>query len=323
MQGKELVSNVPSVSLDSLSSASHTLSNFLHAAEETICERPQSRAVPTESLSTPSFSMMAIANEMTPRIIEETKSNEIEEDLIEAPIQDQTGVDNLQPQREYPGAFAISGVETAGLGRDDEYTITGTSIFPVTARIVHDTEEDMEFVQEQLHQQDRRLRQQEEQLQRILAERESAAIAQVIDGNDRMHNDNIDEELSSREADLSPQHPSFVVKQSAVNSHDPRKKWIAALVILLVIVGIVLGVVLPMTLNPTDEEPQVDEAVAKPTAPATTVEPVEVGDGSTAGSLTTTTTRPTTEKEPTLDDLLSDGTIPSEIGLLTSLSKLH
>jgi len=66
-------------------------------------------------------------------------------------------------------------------------------------------------------------------------------------------------------------------------------KWIVVLVLVLVIVGIVLGVVLPITTTKT----------------------------------TTTTTRPTTETEPTLDDLLSHGTIPSEIGLLTSLSKVH
>jgi len=80
-----------------------------------------------------------------------------------------------------PGAFTILGVETAG--RDEEYSITGTSMLPVTARLVHENEEDYEHLEEQLHQQGEQLRQQYhelEQLQRIVAERENVAIAQVI-----------------------------------------------------------------------------------------------------------------------------------------------
>jgi len=250
---------------------SHIFFNLMYA-QESIRERPQSR-IPTEQLSTPSLSMMAIANERTPRIIEEACS-EIDEDH-ESPMQGQTGVvDNRLAQRVRPGAFAVSGVETAGRGRDDEYTITGTSVLPVTARIVNDSEEDVDLLQEQLRQQDEQLRQQEEELERIRAERESVAVAHVIENNS--NNKLLKIAQMKRDIALTRKRFVYVAKLSLSKLFGPRMKWIITAIVILLVVGIVLGIVLQCCLP-----------------------------------------------EPTVANLLSDGTIPPEIGLLTSLSELH
>jgi hypothetical protein len=84
----------------------------------------------------------------------------------------------------YPGAVAVpgpGGLNAANDLDDLATTITtappGDSIFPVSARVVNETEEDYERLQEQLRQQGKQLRQ-------VLADREHVAFAEVIGGDE-------------------------------------------------------------------------------------------------------------------------------------------
>jgi len=141
-----------------------------------------------------------------------------------------------------PGDMAVDGPVA------DDYTVMAppevasqmNPVEPVIARIVENSEEDVEFLQEQLHQRN-------EELERIRRERENVAVAHVISNNDEegAQNGNNEEESLSGEAHGSRQQPNYTGKKSV------GMKWIVTVVLLLVIVGIVLGVVIPMTLKPT------------------------------------------------------------------------
>lgn len=80
-------------------------------------------------------------------------------------------------ERVYPGAVAVPG-PGARMDSNDEYSTTAPSsdaglLVPVMARLVNNNEDDVQVIQEQL-------RAREEQLRQVLAERENAAVAQVI-----------------------------------------------------------------------------------------------------------------------------------------------
>jgi len=207
---------------------------------------------------------------MAPPIIEDA---EVEEETVvenfDSLAHGQTGVFNRQLQRVYPDAFAMSGVETAS--RDDEYTITGTSILPVMARIVNENEEDVEHLEEQLRQQEEELQQRDEELERIRMERENVAVAQVISHDKEAQDDSSD----GGEADLSTQQPNSAMKQFVFHPHWPRMTWIAALATLSVIVGIVLGVVLPTRLKPQVEGSAAITQTSLPTLEPTAAAPSE------------------------------------------------
>jgi hypothetical protein len=182
--------------------------------------------------------------------------------MTEESVEDsQTRMDNRQPRQIHPGAVAVPGpgMDDDASSQDEELTIStpasvGTrSIYPVTARLVDNTEEDYE----QLRQQNEELRQQNEELERIRRERENVAIAQVISSSDEeAPNPDNDDSPLPRTTDSDTQEPMPMTKQSTSFTCSHRKKQIAAIVaVILVILCIVLGVALPRTLKSTTTEP--------------------------------------------------------------------
>jgi len=163
-----------------------------------------------------------------------------------------------------PGAVAVDGPDAESY--NDDYTVTVplevtpqmNPMEPVTARIVVNSEEDYELLQEQLHRQN-------EELDRIRRERENVAVAHVIASNDNeeAQGGNNEKEILSGEAGGSSQESNPAGKKSV------GMKWILVVVLLMVIVGAVLGVVIPMTLKPTDAMPT-PVSTMEPTAPAVT-----------------------------------------------------
>lgn len=186
--------------------------------------------------SPPSSLLMAVAN----RSREERHSRE---------------EDGVQARQAAPGAIAIGGTDA----NDDDYTFTMPSVVspyenPVTARIVHDhVEEDIEAIQAQL-------RQQGEQLQRVLATQGNIAVGQVIIHDEEDQDVADDEEPSSSSAGSNRQP-------------TPRTKWIVGIAVSVLIVGIVLGVVLskstkdPLTNLLSSVAPDGGEALRTPLTP--------------------------------------------------------
>lgn len=79
------------------------------------------------------------------------------------------GVDNQETERVYPGAFAVRGIDATC--NDDEFTCTPPSMGDntddenlISARLVSSNEADVELLQEQVQEQEERLRQHEERL---------------------------------------------------------------------------------------------------------------------------------------------------------------
>jgi hypothetical protein len=123
----------------------------------------------------------------------------------------------------YPGAVAVpgpGGLNAANDLDDLATTITtappGDSIFPVSARVVNETEEDYERLQEQLRQQGKQLRQ-------VLADREHVAFAEVIGGDE--------EAQAGRER--GQHQPSAILSRRKV-------LFAAVFAILLAVVGVVV-----------------------------------------------------------------------------------
>jgi len=170
-----------------------------------------------------------------------------EYDDIENANENQTAITAARgvrpPQPVAPGAVAVDGLEAASY--DDDYTVTAppevppqvNPMEPITARIVHGNEEDYEVLREELQWQG-------EQLRQVIAERENAAVAQVVADEAEAQHGNIDEEPFPRHDYSSNQEILSIIKQSVSCLCGPRMKWIAAISIVLVIVGIVLGIVL-------------------------------------------------------------------------------
>jgi hypothetical protein len=142
----------------------------------------------------------------------------------------------------FPGAFAVG---TRNVGIDDGYSITAPSpaeeneivepspsIKPVTARVVQNTDEDYEELQEELH-----------QLQRVLAERDNVAIAEVVA---------VDEEAQQHHHGRNdPENENSKGKRLASLLCGSRTKRIASSIALLVILGMIIGVAVPLSSRST------------------------------------------------------------------------
>lgn len=160
-----------------------------------------------------------------------------------------------QPVQTAPGAIAVAGPDASDGDSSDDYSYTQTdppaslasadnSTSLLSARLVNEREEDMEALQEQLRQRD-------EELQRVLAERENVAVAQIIAHDDEAQHEGDDIASSAGGGDSSGRFSSFtqpvvsMAKQQVRCLCGPRMRWITVIIIILLIVGIVLGVVLP------------------------------------------------------------------------------
>lgn len=161
-------------------------------------EDPQQREV----YSTPSFSvMMGLGKgpEPTRRQHEQNRIEEPSRERMHRPT--------------YPGAVAVGGSNT--VGEAGESITVPTSQVPVTARLVGEPDEDYERLQQQLHDRD-------QQLQRVLAERENAGVAEVIETK------TLTEQL----------------RHAVSHSCSGRARWIAVVGAVVIMLAIVLGVVI-------------------------------------------------------------------------------
>jgi hypothetical protein len=152
-----------------------------------------------------------------------------------------------------PGAVAVGGSDTESV--DDEPTLpseppsdvensasstTENPTDPVTARLVHENEDDYELLQQELRNRDA-------ELEQIRREAQNVAMAEVI-----------------VEAEDAPERDDESLKGMQRLVKNPRNQWIALTVGILVIVGVVLGVVLPRESSPEGPTP-----TASPTMPPT------------------------------------------------------
>lgn len=156
-----------------------------------------------------------------------------------------------------PGAVAVAGAHASRYDAD-EYTVSAQAQVhqssrpqvtalkstvnkePVTARVVQDTEQDVELLQDQIQEQNERLA----QLER---ERENAVVAQVIVGDEEAQDTNNDEEASP------------AAKSSMFSGK--RKKWFI-LIAILAVIGIVVGIVVGVTSSPPTDDTTYTAATA-------------------------------------------------------------
>jgi len=201
-------------------------------------ERPRLQ-VATEHLSTPSLGMMVISKETTPSCMHPDNIFEDVESQVRA--EEDAHATNQESQSRYPGAVAVQVTNTTSRGED--FTITGGSVLPVTAQIVHTTE-DYKLLEEQV-------RQQGEQLQRVLAGMENAVVAEVISSNEEVQDEEAPTSIPGRE------EPTPTMTEPSSAATRPRRKWISLAVLTLVVicVGIALGVAIPMTKKSTIPQP--------------------------------------------------------------------
>jgi len=157
------------------------------------------------------------------------------------------------PQKVPPGAVAVAGPNASDYDSDELFSVTAPAPppppqdeTPLTARLVHGSEHDIETLQEQLQKQNEQLRQQDEKLQNVILGMENAAIAQVISQGDGY-------EVRAGNEAVSTGSAGHNSDQMASNKHrcGTQVKWATVVAIVLVIVGIVLGVILPSKSSTT------------------------------------------------------------------------
>jgi len=136
----------------------------------------------------------------------------------------------LQPEPIRPGAVAVVGVGDDRTLTDDTLIIgdgkgtasvdTDNSGLPISAVVIHDREQDYEMLEEQLREKD-------EQLKKVLAERENVAVAQVIEQDEESQRGN--EDFSGDES------MTFRQKNCCVCGKTVRRISVACLLILIAI----------------------------------------------------------------------------------------
>ena len=138
----------------------------LYAAQQQIASKKMA------AYSTPSFSMMAARHKTAPSSIPSSSNKGRYADNVHE-YSDSDANRGLPvprpPERIYPGAVAV------GTGNEEESvapTVYTPSVAPLTAQIVTHQDEDYEALEDQL-------RKQEEELERVRAEREHMALAQA------------------------------------------------------------------------------------------------------------------------------------------------
>jgi hypothetical protein len=148
-----------------------------------------------------------------------------------------------------PGAVAVGG-RNSSIG---DYTITALvtrasatenqstsgSTRPVSARLVPDTQEDYELLEEQLRQKEQQLRHQEQQFQRVL-EREHVPIAEVIANDEEAQR-----EITATRADERNPSTNKVISLFCGSSWKRISTAIAILVVIGLVVGVVIGLKSP------------------------------------------------------------------------------
>ena len=186
----------------------------------------------------PPFSMMALA------AVEESKEDEGMEHSL-ALEQQGIGTHRTEPEPIHPGAVAVAGFDenegndgTVFIGDEECSTALESynSRHPVTAHIVEENEDERRILEEQLQQR-------EEELQRMLAERENVAVAQVI----------LTEQEAPESDEASPHHRFSIglcpLKNEITHACGQTIWWIVVIGMILVIFGIVLSVALPRILS--------------------------------------------------------------------------
>ena len=136
------------------------------------------------------------------------------------------------PQNSSSGEFSITAPATRA-STSTENQSTSRSTRPVSARLVPDTEEDYELLEEQLRQKEQQLRQQEQQFQRVL-QREHVPIAEVIVNDEEAQQDTIP---------ASTDESRFSNKVLSLLCGSKYKRIAAVALTILVVVGLVVGVV--------------------------------------------------------------------------------
>lgn len=217
------------------------------------------------------------------------------------------------PSPTYPGAIAVAGPNASVL-RDDDYTLTPSvtsrtaqttetrrpqstaprPMAPVTARIVNETEQDIEELQAQLQQQD-------EELDQYRRAQQNVAVAEVIDAVIQPVDTNVNlDQVSPPPAASAGDESTSLIKQFMSSK---RMKCGAVIGVLLVIICIVVGVV--VSSNSRDGEPAASPNVGStdgdapnqvptlPPFPSPALEPTTVQQGSPPTAAVPTTREPT------------------------------